>query len=136
MAYMSQENKKQLAANLKAALKGSGLKYSLGVSNHSTITMKITSGPVDFIQNYVAVVSKKPEYERTFDKTITSLRVNEYHYQNQFTGKALDLLKKIVPALNVGNHDRSDIQSDYFDVGWYVDVSIGAFRKPYVVVEN
>jgi hypothetical protein len=33
--------------------------------------------------------------------------------------------------MNVGNHDRSDIQSDYFDVGWYVDVNVGAWNQPY-----
>jgi hypothetical protein len=32
-----------------------------------------------------------------------------------------------------GNHDRSDIQSDYFDVGWYVDVNIGSWNRPYEV---
>ena len=62
------------------------------------------------------------------------MRINDYHYETQFSGKALELLKKIIPTMNGGNHDRSDIQSDYFDVGWYVDVSIGEFKKPYQVV--
>jgi hypothetical protein len=35
----------------------------------------------------------------------------------------------------VGNHDRSDIQSDYFDVGWYVDINIGRWNKPYALVK-
>ena len=30
------------------------------------------------------------------------------------------------------NHDNSDIQTDYFDVGWYVDVNAGIWNKPYV----
>jgi hypothetical protein len=30
-----------------------------------------------------------------------------------------------------GNHDNSDIQSDYFDVGWYVEVNIGKWNKAY-----
>jgi hypothetical protein len=25
-------------------------------------------------------------------------------------------------AMNSGNHDNSDIMSDYFDVGWYVSI--------------
>ena len=36
--------------------------------------------------------------------------------------------------MNDGNHDRSDPQSDYFDVGWYVDVNIGKWNKPYTLV--
>jgi hypothetical protein len=35
--------------------------------------------------------------------------------------------------LNTGNHDNSDSQTDYFDVGWYVDVKVGKWNKPYIV---
>jgi len=35
--------------------------------------------------------------------------------------------------MDIGNHDRSDIQSDYFDVGWYKSVNIGKWNKPYEV---
>jgi hypothetical protein len=34
--------------------------------------------------------------------------------------------------MNAGNHNNSDVQSDYFDVGWYIDVNIGKWNKPYV----
>jgi hypothetical protein len=33
----------------------------------------------------------------------------------------------------VGNHNRSDIMSDYHDVGWYVDINIGQWNKPYIL---
>jgi hypothetical protein len=35
--------------------------------------------------------------------------------------------------MNMGNHDNSDIMTDYFDVGWYVDVNIGLWNKPYIL---
>jgi hypothetical protein len=35
--------------------------------------------------------------------------------------------------MDIGNHDRSDIQTDYFDVGWYKSVNIGTWNKPYEV---
>jgi hypothetical protein len=35
--------------------------------------------------------------------------------------------------MNGGNHDNSDVQTDYFDVGWYVDVNIGSWDKPYTL---
>lgn len=134
MAYMSQEKKKQIAEKLKIALKGTGLKYSLGVHNHSTLVMKITSGPVDFIQNYRETIQAKPQYNRFMEAQAPHyMRLNDYWYREQFTGKALALLSVIVPILNDGNHDRSDVQSDYFDVGWYLNVSIGEFQKPYTV---
>jgi len=35
--------------------------------------------------------------------------------------------------MNEGNHDNSDIMTDYFDVGWYISVRLGKWDKPYVV---
>lgn len=137
MAYMSQERKKGLAEELKKVLKGSGLKYTLSVHNHSTICMKIKSGPVDFIQNYMdenkvrwghveqRVMKEKPSY----------MDVNEFWYHEHFTGVAKDLLEKIVKTLNIGNHNNSHIQSDYFDVGWYVSIKVGEWDKPYQAVK-
>jgi hypothetical protein len=46
---------------------------------------------------------------------------------------ALDFMKEIFVAMNDGNWDKSDIQSDYFNVGWYVDVNIGKWDKHYIV---
>jgi hypothetical protein len=59
--------------------------------------------------------------------------VNPYHYQNHFSGTAKKFLNEVMAAMNAGNHDNSDIQTDYFDVGWYVDVNIGQWNKPYEV---
>lgn len=138
MAYMSQEKKKEIAAELKKVLKGSGLKYSLGVHHHSTLYITIKSGPVDFITNYNKVMleekhilSQNPHWQPCKDY----MQVNDYWYHEQFTGKALDLMKKIIKTMNKGNHDRSDIQTDYFDVGWYLSVNVGKWDKPYVVVK-
>ena len=30
--------------------------------------------------------------------------------------------------MNTGNWDESDIQTDYFDVGWYLQLSLGNWR--------
>ena len=34
------------------------------------------------------------------------------------------------------NHDRSDSMTDYFDVGWWVDINLGKYGKPYQVNAN
>jgi hypothetical protein len=36
--------------------------------------------------------------------------------------------------MNAGNHNRSDAMTDYFDVGWYVDVNIGKWNQPYILL--
>ena len=48
MAYMNQEKKKLIAQDLKEALKGVNIKYSLGVRHHSTIVMNIWESDIDF----------------------------------------------------------------------------------------
>jgi hypothetical protein len=64
-----------------------------------------------------------------------ALDVNVYWYKEHFSGKALKFLQEVIPLMNAGNHDRSDIQTDYFDVGWYVDINIGKWNKPYALVK-
>jgi hypothetical protein len=40
---------------------------------------------------------------------------------------------ELVAAMYIeGWRDRSDTQSDYFDVSYYLDVRIGKWNKPYV----
>jgi hypothetical protein len=131
MAYFNQERKAQLAPAIKAILKKYKVKGSLAVRNHSSFVLNIKSGAIDFIGNYNNTVAAQPGGFRSGNPAVKSLDVNPYWYQEHFDGNALDFFKEIFAAMNVGNHDRSDIQSDYFDVGWYVDVNVGAWNQPY-----
>lgn len=113
MAYMNQEKKAKLAPAIKAICKKHGIKASLAVNNYSTLVLNVKSGKIDFGG--------------------TRQQVNPYWYHEHFDGAALAFLSEVIPAMNQGNHDRSDIQTDYFDVGWYIDVNIGRWDRPYVV---
>ena len=141
MAYMSQEKKAKLAPAIKAVLKKYGVKGSLAVSNHSTLVLNVKSGPIDFVENYIQTDIDKPYGQKMATDQVNYLRkqqaldVNVYWYKEHFSGKALKFLEEIVPLMNVGNHDRSDAQVDYFDVGWYIDVNIGRWNKPYQVAK-
>ena len=132
MAYMNQERKARIAALLKPVLNKYGVKGTLAVRNHMTIVLNIKAGAIDFVQNYINTVGLE---SRGVDHVYKSrcLDVNPYHYQNHFSGTAKKFLSEVLMAMNAGNHDNSDIQTDYFDVGWYVDVNIGQWNKPYEV---
>lgn len=114
MAWMNQEKKAKIAAELKKVVPKSW-KYSLAVRNHSTLTMTIRSAPIDLAdgKDYV--------------------QVNEYWLDRQFSGDLLVQFVKIRNALNTGNYDHSDIQSDYFCVGHYINIQIGDWNKPFEV---
>lgn len=124
MAYMNQERKRELAALCKKALaKFPGVKWTLAVRHHSTIVLTIASGDIDF-------QSEAREGIR-FDGG--SCDVNRHCIERDWTGRAREFLSKANEALSTGNFDKSDIQTDYFNVGWYVDLQIGRWDKAYVL---
>ena len=126
MAYMSQETKSKLSPAIKAICKKYKVKASLAVRNHSTLVLNIKEGSIDFFESFNRLGSQeaRPSYNQ-FRPATKSIDVNPYHYKHHFDGKALKFLQEVIPAMNAGNHDRSDTQTDYFDVGWYIDVNIG-----------
>lgn len=129
MAYMDQTTKRRIAELLKKELKGVDIKYSLAVRNHSTLILTITQSSIDF---QAAQVPPTDLVER-HAVARPYFTVNHYwidqHYQDS---EAKTVLKKIVKCMMDGNHNRSDIQTDYFDVGWYVTINVGRWGKPFV----
>ena len=135
MAYMSQEKKVKIAPKIKAILAKYKVKGSLAVRNHMTLCLNLKSGSIDFIANSNTVCGNSHYQVASGFKPSTSGydQVNPYHFKDHYDGKALAFMQEVFHAMNDGNHDRSDIQSDYFDVGWYVDVNIGKWDKQYTV---
>lgn len=134
MAYMNQEKKAALAPAIKSILKKYGVKGSLAVRDHRTLVLNIKSGKLDFIADHNATVGASPRGHGFNGPAKDYLQINKYWYQDHFSNKKiLGFLKEVLAAMHVGNHDNSDAQIDYFDVGWYVDVNIGNWNKPYKV---
>jgi hypothetical protein len=114
VAYMNQELKAKLAPEVKNILKKYNLKGSISTSAHA-IKVTIAEGDIDFGE---------------------CCSVNEYRIEQDFRGVAAKVLTELKDALNgkgstVRNHDNSDVMTDYFDVGWYIKISIGKWNKPY-----
>lgn len=123
MAYMSQEKKKEIHGKLKGVIP-KGWKWSLAVRNHSTLCLTIRSAPINLIEEAVG------------EKGGLSLDINHYHLERLYfknNKSLLELFKKIKATMNDGNFDNSDIMTDYFHVGWYVDIKIGSWDKPFIV---
>ena len=114
MAYMNQDKKAKIAAKMKPVLKKYGLKGSLSVHNHSSITLTLKSGPIDFGGN--------------------CKQVNPYWLDTNYEGIALEALKEIKEAMLAADYyDRSDAQVDYFDTAYYYNINVGRWNKPYEV---
>ena len=122
MAYMSQENKAKLAVEIGKVMP-TDWKWTLAVRHHSTLVLTIRQAPVDLIsENLVCASRPEPSSSRT---------LNVYHLNGEYADKLLKIFENIKGAMMVGNHDNSDSQSDYFDVGWYIDINIGDCDSPF-----
>src|SRR5271168_2202125 len=123
MAYIDQQRKGILEIEIKKVMP-KNWKYTLKIRNHSTLSMTIRQADVDLIDANINAPRKsqgRPEY----------ISLNEHHLQGEYTDKLLAIFQSIKGAMCVGNHDNSDIQSDYFDVGWYVSINIGEYKSPF-----
>ncbi len=134
MAYMNQSLKSELAPNIKAVLKKYGMKGSIAVRNHMVLIVNIKSGKLDILQNWYDKTKNDPYYNDRFIEKPDYLHVSQYWIDNHFTGKVSEFFKELFEAMK-GNkwYDRSDIQSDYFDTAYYMDVNVGQWDKPYQI---
>ena len=129
MAFMDQARKKGLEALCREhGKKFPAVKWSMRVRHHSTVVFTIASGDIDFAAD---AVDREGRTASGHLGARGECEVNRYRLAESWKGRALEFLQGMRDALYTGNHDRSDIQSDYFDVGWYVQMQIGRWDKPY-----
>jgi len=96
---------------------------------------------VDFIGNYNQTVD-----ERHVDSRLAEgyLQVNQYWFQDHFTGEARDMIEqvlriiKIAPSTVPGGRrwfDESDAMTDYFHTAYYIHLEVGNWDQPYALVK-
>lgn len=142
MAYMNQETKAKIVAALKPILAQYGIKATFSVRNHMSFVMTIKSGKIDFIENYLETDANKASANKLSNDQIQYIRnkksmdINQYWFQEHFTGKAKEFLEKVFKNIKSGGEwfDESDIMTDYFHTAFYINVSVGTWDKPYQVV--
>lgn len=115
MAYINKETTKKIREALKAEFKE--IKFSVSMRGHIALSVSIIESPY----------FEDGEYTQ----------VNHYHIDRNYSGiqkEVLNKIKKII--LEVGEYyNNSDSMTDYFDVAFYYDISIGKWNKGHVVRE-
>lgn len=130
MAFISQNEKKIVASQVKPVLAKFGLKGTLSIQHHSKLILTISSGKIDFIANYNTGLRALQQSPRNDDY----INVNEYHYKWVFSGEAADAITQLYAAMRTADwKDESDIMTDYFNISYYVDINIGTYNKSYKV---
>ena len=135
MAYFNQEMKRERAPAIRKIIKQYGLKATLGVNHHSTFVLNIWSGPIDFIGDLNRDCDKIDPITGMTGNYVRDdyIQVNNHYIDSHHSGIAKRCLLELYSAMMTGNYNNSDIQTDYFDVGWYVDINIGRYNRPYVL---
>ena len=136
MAYISQADKAKINTNLKPILKKYGVRGTLSIRNHMTIVLTLKAGKIDFIanSNRVCGASHYQVFRGFTPNTNGYDQVNTYWYQDHYDGKAKAFIKEAIQALkSAGWYDESDIQTDYFNTSYYIDINIGKWDKHYIV---
>lgn len=119
MAYISQEEKKEIAPVVKGILKEYGLKGTLGIHNHSSLVLKIKDTIGMFADKFA-----EDEFTAKW-----GLNVNEYWIEDHYGADPVrvEMLNKVVDAMkgeNYFNHD--DAMTDYFHRKHYTDIKVYA----------
>lgn len=133
MAYISQDEKKTIENRIKPILKEYGIRGTFSVHHKMELVLTLWEGPIDFVSNFneTMYVGTYRHFEPVTDGYFS---INEYHYENEFSGIALEFLQKVIPAMKTDDwYCNDDIQSDYFDRKYYYSVKVGTWNKPYVV---
>jgi hypothetical protein len=114
-AYISTDEIKVIRQDLKKEFPAFRFAVSRQPNSYGSIRIYILSGPMKF-------------------SSASDGHINHYHPQNYNNA---DTLKKILAVINKKNHDNSDISTDYFDVGFYLDLVQGRGpAKPFVLTDK
>ena len=122
MAYVSQNDKKELSVGIKKVLKKYGMKGNIGVKNHMSLYVDVMEGPIDFDFSHGEGYSQ----------------VNTYWIDDHYKGIAKQFLNELLAEMKGKNYYNNDnAQFDYFDRSHYTDINIGKWNKPYKLdIEN
>lgn len=135
MAYITADEVKAIREQLKANLP----QFKFGVRKGSgslSVDVTIKQGPVDFIQNYNETVAQRPGEFRGGSPAEKSLQINQFWFQEHFTGQAKDTIETVLDIIKTAPsrkwYDKSDAMTDYFDTAYYIHLNVGEWNQPYV----
>ncbi len=143
MAHMNQNKKAAIAPQIKAVLKKYRTKGTVAVRHYSTLVVNISESELDLVgaaDRWNEYIAERRSYVQRY-VVEDNFDVNPFHEVSNMReigeDTIADFYEELIAAMNgagsgFANHDNSDIQTDYFDVGWYVDINVGKWNKPFI----
>ena len=130
MAYINKEEVAAIRKQLKKSFPKS--KFSVRKCSSSlSVDVSVLKHDVDFSDKFSMI---NGTYIQVYHNYIDSRRYNKE--QIEFLLKIKEIILT-APSTVTGEpfHDNTDIMTDYFDVSYYYNITIGAWNKPYVFIK-
>jgi hypothetical protein len=128
MAYITKEKTAEIRTKLKKEFPE--IKFSVRRetgSMYASLRVAIMKAPYEFIPQD-ALDEAGGTRDITFARTSW--------LDDSATGKiAKNILTRILDICNEGNYNNSRPEVDYFDVGWYCNITIGKWGQPFQLVK-
>ena len=139
MAYISAEDVKHIRNELKKELPQ--YKFSVVRDHHSSVSIALMKGPAFKDHEYFDRYAQETKVGNLSDGE--HHQINQFHLESFYGKENAKILGKVseiahtAPGLAGGKeyYNNNDIQSDYFDVAYYVSISVGKWNKEYEIVE-
>ena len=122
MAYIKTEEVAAIRGQLKEKFKG--LKFSIRKQHHSSVTVTIKAGNVDFSD-----ILDDNGYAQVNQYWLDRTGVHQHLFE-----EIIKVIKTAPASVEGGREwfDASDSMTDYFHTAFYFSVNVGSYDKPYV----
>ena len=137
MAYINAEDVNHIRVALKKEFPQ--YKFSVTRDHHLGVNINFMKGPrfaeYEYFDRYSGEMKE--------DNLDGHHQINQFHLESFYGKENAEILGKVseiahtAPGLAGGKkyYNNNDIQSDYFDVAYYVSISVGKWNKEYEIVE-
>ena len=138
MAYINAEDVNHIRVALKKEFPQ--YKFSVTRDHHLGVNINFMKGPrfaeYEYFDRYSGEMKK--------DNLDGHHQINHFHLESFYGKENAEILGKVseiahtAPGLAGGKkyYNNNDIQSDYFDVAYYVSISVGKWNKEYEIVKE
>ena len=128
MAFISQEDKKELLPGIKKVLKTFNMRGTVSINNHSTLIVTLSQGDLDLIsvENKLRVL----RHSHNPNRDLYLVEIGEHEVFNFYTAlfKAMKGTKWF---------DKSDMMTDYCHIAYFMHIDVGRSKlKPYICTKK
>lgn len=127
MAYISQEEKKELAPAIKAVAKKYGRTVSIGIRNNMKLVVKVKAAEDIYKRLYAKTIENRTTY---VDPELSKLSefghlVNDYWIEERYHEKDHAFLNDLHASMHSKSfYNNDDAMTDYFDRSYYTAIEL------------